>query len=72
MFDTLMGMFGDPAFWMMVVAVMVGYIFVKAIPHVIIGVTYVIAVVVVIIGAIIGFFIGIVQGIKQAIKDSKK
>ena len=72
MFDALMGMFNEPLFWTMVVAVMVGYVFVKALPYVLIFFAYVLGAIVFTLGAIVGLFIGIYRGAKKAIEDSKK
>lgn len=72
MFDALLAMFSEPLFWTMVVAVMVGYVFVKALPYVVVFFAYVIAGTVFVIAAIAGFFVGMYRGAKKAIEDSKK
>ena len=62
MFNTLMGMFSEPLFWQMVVAVMVGYIFVKALPYVLSAA----AIAVVYVLAVLTFMIGVLSGMAVA------
>jgi hypothetical protein len=60
MFNALMGMFNDPIFWTMVVAVMVGYIFAKALPYILIVLTYGIAAIAWMLGLTLGVIVGII------------
>lgn len=60
MFETIMVMFGEPLFWQMVVAVMVGYIFVKSLPYILIVLAYVLAGIAWVLGVTLGVIIAIV------------
>ncbi len=65
MFDTVLGYFGLDQFWMMVTAVVVGYIFVRAIPFVIVILGYILAGLIYAVGIIAGIGVYLVsQGVK--------
>ena len=58
MFDVLMGVFNNPLFWTMVVAVVIGYIIGKSLPFILVGAMYVIAFLAWVMGLLIAVVIG--------------